>query len=123
MNWIKVTSVTTGSTFAIGDTAQADPYSRVLAVQKEGADFTEDEFKFEDYPIFTRQLKREIVALPKSDCHIHHNPYIQVDTIRVFGVSTASVMQVGSLGSIDAESRTKHIRFLRDERNGADDIH
>ncbi|WP_037985566.1 spore germination protein GerPE [Thalassobacillus devorans] len=113
---IKVSDVVYGSSFVIGDSWRATPFARVLAVQKEGAWFEEGRYKYEDYPIFTRQFKRLPSTDTVEDIHYHHNPTINVESVRINGVSTSSMIQVGSLGILEAESRVKHFRIIQDEQ-------
>ncbi|RLL45038.1 spore germination protein GerPE [Oceanobacillus piezotolerans] len=108
---VQVTSFSTSAIFNIGDTNQSNQKSRGIAVQKEGslADF---DLQFEDYPIFKRDA-----VWPKQRTTVrkhtyHHSPVIQVQNVNIIGVSTSSVLQIGSLEHIRAESRIKHFRML-----------
>jgi len=40
------------------------------------------------------------------------NPFIQVGYLKVLGISTAAVVQIGANRILDCENRTKHIRHV-----------
>ena len=50
---IDITSALIASHISIGDVYHASPWSKVLAVQKEGSEFVSDTLNFEDFPIFS----------------------------------------------------------------------
>ncbi|MBM7554094.1 spore germination protein GerPE [Thalassobacillus pellis] len=114
VNNIDLYDLVFSSTFVIGDSQQARPFSRVIAVQKEGAFYKENMVKFEQFPIFDLQLQETLPEAQIDDRHYHRNTTIHVDSVRIIGISTSSMLQVGSLEYLDAESRVKHIRILRD---------
>lgn len=47
----------------------------------------------------------------------NQNPVIKVNSIKVTGVSSAAVMQIGSTETIHTESKVKHIRKLLDDKS------
>ncbi|MGI8314478.1 spore germination protein GerPE [Halobacillus mangrovi] len=110
---IELISVLIASVATIGDVYRAAPRSKVLAVQKEGPEFISGRFKFEDYPIFSRESSPPLPPITINTYTYHTSPII-VDEIDVTGVSTAGVFQVGGIDHIDAHSRTKHFRILQD---------
>lgn len=109
---ICIDSVAEGSTFICGDVGGICARSRVLALQREVSIFFEDEGSFADYPVFSKEIPK-----PVNDEDIQLNiynesPLIQVEGIKILGVSTASAFQVGSNYRMDLESRRKHIRHF-----------
>lgn len=115
VNELEVISLSYSAICEIGDTHCVKPKSRAIAVQKEGAVFQEDFFSFSDYPIFQTQKKPvDLETLSINQKHCHHVSHIQVDYVKVTGASSSSLIQLGNLDKLDAESRIKHIRVLQD---------
>ncbi|WP_226576837.1 spore germination protein GerPE [Halobacillus litoralis] len=110
-----VTSVLIGSIVDIGDVYRAAPSSRVLAVQKEGVRFQSDIYEFEDFSIFSKESSPPLVPLSIESFSYQNRP-IEVDDVRVIGISTAGISQVGGIDHIDAISYTKHFRVLEEEQ-------
>lgn len=130
---LKLISIRDASVVFIGDNLVIDPRSRVLAVQREVADFYGDEGRFETWDVFQRPFppiggdvqnqKPEPAALPGKEANGNGNemdtvqlqirqesPRIQVEDLSLIGISTSSVLQIGSTSVIDAESRVKYFR-------------
>ncbi|CAG9623460.1 spore germination protein GerPE [Sutcliffiella rhizosphaerae] len=109
---INIHSLTFSSYFHIGDSYHINAKSRALAVKREFPRFYGKEGHFSEFPIFSMKLPTPVitenVAMEKRDL----NPFINVKTISVKGVSSSSVLQVGSSQTICAESRIKHMRQL-----------
>ncbi|MCA0983854.1 spore germination protein GerPE [Halobacillus yeomjeoni] len=114
VNHIEVKSVTIGSVMEVGDVYRASPTSTVLAVQKEGEEYTTDTFNYEDYPIFSIPPSPPLHPIEISSFYYHNSPII-VDHVSVKGLSTAAVLQIGGIDHFDASSRTKHIRIINNE--------
>ncbi|MGR9050884.1 spore germination protein GerPE [Halobacillus faecis] len=111
---VDITSVLIASIVDIGDVYRAAPSSKVLAVQKEGLEFKADIYDFEDFPIFSQESSPPLPPIQVDSFHYHNRP-IEVDYVRVVGVSTAAVFQIGGIDHIDAINYTKHFRLLREE--------
>ncbi|KGX83900.1 spore germination protein GerPE [Pontibacillus marinus] len=120
---IHVNSLTYSSIIEIGDAVEATPNSRALAVQKEGAIFTDRDFPFNDFPVFTEELPYFDKKISIDQERVPCNPYIDVNSVHIEGISAASILQVGNLEYLDAEARVKHFRILREENddNGNDE--
>ncbi|MFD2630334.1 spore germination protein GerPE [Oceanobacillus kapialis] len=115
VNQIRVNSVSFCGIFSIGDTETAHQTSRGIALQKEGNYFTkEGQLYFTDYPLFNMKpvssIMKEDVQMERYD----HNPNIHVQRIDANGVTTSSIMQIGSLRQVEAVAWLKHIRELID---------
>jgi spore germination protein PE len=109
---ISINSNVLSSIVRIGDSVTIQPRSKVLAVQREAPLFLGDEGELDPFPIFSVQLPK--VPIP-TDIHTsfdNKNSLIGVNSIRIIGLSTAAVLQVGSSQRIDSEARVKHIRQL-----------
>lgn len=118
VDFIKVNSLSFSSILEIGDSTKITPVSQALAVQREVPLFFTNEGDFSQYPIFSRELPKppktnETKTLSTNT--YNQNPIIKVGSIRVNGVSSAAVMQIGSTDTIHAESKVKHIRKLLDD--------
>ncbi|MBX0357160.1 spore germination protein GerPE [Halobacillus sp. Nhm2S1] len=111
---VDITSVLIGSIVDIGDVYRAAPSSKVLAVQKEGLQFKGDLYDFEDFPIFSQESSPPLPPIQMDSFHYQNRP-IEVDYVRVIGISTAAVFQIGGIDHIDAINYTKHFRLLREE--------
>lgn len=114
---IQVNSLTYSSIIEIGDAVEATPNSRALAVQKEGALFTDRDFPFNEFPVFTEEIPYFDKKISIDQERVPCNPYIDVKSIHIEGISASSILQVGNLEYLDAEARVKHFRILRDENN------
>lgn len=114
---IYVNSFSFSSIFEIGDSKKITPVSQALAVQREVPVFFTNEGDLSKFPIFSRELPKVKVTETINMNIFNQNPIIKVDSIRVNGVSSAAVMQIGSTETIHAESRVKHIRKLLDEKS------
>lgn len=117
VNQIKGSSISYSSVMAIGDTEIAQPKSSTIAVQKETPVFTRrDDVPFNNYSVFTMPAP----AWPLKTVSIHqqvhhHQSTIQVGNTRFTGADTSSILQVGSISKLSAESRIKHFRILESE--------
>ncbi|PYI55740.1 spore germination protein GerPE [Paenibacillus flagellatus] len=110
---ISVNEVTFSSTLLVGDIEDVKPRTMALAVQREVPTFRGDEGSFESFPIFKRPIPRPVPDEPVAMTINNARSLIRVGWVDVLSVSTSSLLQVGSSRSIDAETRTKHIRQLR----------
>ncbi|MBD8067595.1 spore germination protein GerPE [Bacillus sp. PS06] len=110
---IYVNSVSFSSIFEIGDSRYITPVMKALAVKREHPILFTNEGNFNEFSIFTRPIAQ--VATPEviNMAVFNEKPSINVKTIRVTGVSSSSVVHIGSTNMIRAEARIKHIRQLR----------
>ncbi|MFD1361022.1 spore germination protein GerPE [Lentibacillus salinarum] len=108
---INLNSLTYSAIFNIGDTTDARPRSKGIAVQKEGASFHEDDgIYFKEYALFNREANRPTTTATVQKHNFHHRDSIQVDNVNIIGVSQTAIFQVGSIDKVDSEARIKHIR-------------
>ncbi|QHE51384.1 spore germination protein GerPE [Pontibacillus sp. HMF3514] len=114
---IRVISLIYSSIIEIGDAVEATPNSRALAVQKEGAIFTDRDFPFNEFPVFTEPYPYFSKKITIDQERVPCNPYIDVKSVHIEGISSSSILQVGNLEYLDAESRVKHFRILREEND------
>lgn len=112
VNEINLHSLSFSSYFHIGDSCYINAKSRALAVKREFPKFYGNEGNFSDFPIFSLQYPIPSVTENVNMSVSNPNPNICVNHITVKGVSSSSVLQVGSSQTICAEVRIKHIRQL-----------
>lgn len=114
---IDINAISRSSIFDIGDVTVSSQQLNAIAVQKEGAIFSDEGFLFSDYPLFERKrIPHHLEPINVKQRHKHHQPTIHVNKVDILGVSASSIIQVGSLEDINAEARVKHIRILREEQ-------
>jgi spore germination protein PE len=107
-----VNSISFGSIFEIGDAYKIDACSKAIAVQREFPIFLPNEASFTQYKVFSETIPYPGISSEVSSTFIHENPVISVNSISVTGLSSSSILQIGSTNRINAEARVKHIRQL-----------
>lgn len=112
VNRVMIYNIGYGSFLNVGDVGDFSPVTLALAVQREIPVFYGNEGNLGSYPLFSTPI-----PLPKGESAVcmkvtHAVPFIRVDDVEVLAVSTASIVQMGSIKSIRAESRIKNIRQL-----------
>ncbi|MCM3616926.1 spore germination protein GerPE [Sutcliffiella horikoshii] len=112
MNDINLHSLSFSSYFHIGDSYFINAKSRALAVKREFPRFYGKEGNFSEFPIFSMQYPMPVITERVNMSVSNPNPNIFVNHIKVKGVSSSSVLQVGSSQTICAEVRIKHTRQL-----------
>lgn len=117
VNHIHVRSVLFSSIVNVGDTDNFSAFSQALAIQKYEPTY-DNTLKFlVDFPKYqVFRLPRPTPVLPSEvQMESFNDPaYIRVNSIDIFGVSTAAMLHIGGIQRIDLESRVKHIRDYRD---------
>ncbi|MCR9037631.1 spore germination protein GerPE [Bacillus sp. L381] len=110
----KVNSVGIGSVFQAGDTNEINMKVKVLADQRTLAVYRDDEGSFnrKEYPIFQQPAVMPLPETGVQSAFCHENPSIRVRNVKVQGVSSASVVQIGSSSVVLGDSRLKHIRQI-----------
>ncbi|RDY86900.1 spore germination protein GerPE [Bacillus amyloliquefaciens] len=110
----KVNSVGIGSVFQAGDTNEINMKVKVLADQRTLAVYRDDEGSFnrKEYPIFQQPVVMPLPETGVQTAFCHENPSIRVRNVKVQGVSSASVVQIGSSSVVLGDSRLKHIRQI-----------
>ncbi|WP_079709135.1 spore germination protein GerPE [Paraliobacillus ryukyuensis] len=116
VGFVRVNSVADGSIIEIGDAKKLDSRVNIIAVQEEGGTQNHESYSITNYPLFRLNFPSLPSSMVFKKKTIHHNNNINVRTIDVTGVSAAATIQLGSVKSIRAEARIKHIRILRNEQ-------
>lgn len=112
VNHIMIYNIGYASALNVGDLGDFSPVTLALAVQREIPVYYGKEGNLEAYPLFSIPipvLKQEREVRMNT---YHASPVIRVNDVEVLAVSTSSLVQIGSITSIRAESRIKHIRQL-----------
>lgn len=112
VNEINVHTLIFSSHILIGDSCIIDARSKALAVKREYPLYYGNEGSFAEYPIFSLENPIPIVSEKVQMSVSNPNPNIHVNRIRVKGISSSSILQVGSTNTIFAEAKIKHIRQL-----------
>lgn len=110
-----VNSLLSSSILSIGDTSVINPETKVLAIQREVPIFYENEGDFSAYPLFSQPIEQPIVKESVEMIIINKSPKIQVENINITGVSSSSIVHIGTTECIKNESRIKNFRQLLHE--------
>jgi spore germination protein PE len=115
---IQINSVSLSSIVEVGDTSIIQSFSRALAIQREQELFFGNEGNFSAYSIFSEKLPFNPITEPLSlQIDNQASPVIKVKNINLIGVSSSSIVQIGSSRMIQMETRIKHIRHLMDDKD------
>lgn len=112
VNSFLVEIVSFASIVQVGDSSIVNPLSRALAVQRETEIFYANEGNYNNYPVFSEPIP--LPPINEDIRFIPHNlhPIINVDKIHIAGISSSSMLHIGSSQHISQETRIKHIRQL-----------
>ncbi|MFD1850035.1 spore germination protein GerPE [Oceanobacillus bengalensis] len=114
VNNIRVTAISNSAIFNIGDSNQSNIKTKAIAVQKEGT-LANLDLDFDDYLLFNRRAKWPNLKSTVIKKTYNHNEDIYVQQIAAIGVSSSSVLQIGNMNHIRADSRIKHFRMLEED--------
>lgn len=109
---VDIKAIAYSSIFHIGDIDTLAPKAYVFAVQRELPFFWADEGNLAYYPIYSEPIPKPIITESIDINFINASPFIKVNNIKILGISTSAITQLGSNRIIDAEARTKHVRHL-----------
>jgi len=115
VNDIRINAIALSSIFLVGDAYLLEPRAKVFAIQREIPIFWREDTNIDRYSIYTRPIKRPLITEKIKMVVINESPVIKVNSIRILGISTSAILQIGSNKIIDAEARVKHIRYLAGE--------
>ncbi|MFB1050054.1 spore germination protein GerPE [Paraliobacillus sp. JSM ZJ581] len=110
----RVNNMINSCIFEIGDASILKPKVNVIAIQKEGGVKSDKGYAFSNYPLFSKKLP-PLPKVPIQKITINHDNMVHVNAIDITGVTAASVVQLGNVNTIEAESRLKHIRILQSD--------
>lgn len=112
VNTVDVYAISAASVFQVGDAAMLRQRCRVLAVQREAANFYGDEGDFNAYPLFAKPIPQPVVYEPLDMNIVNEKSYIRVGCVSILAASTSAAIQIGTNESIRSEARIKHFRQL-----------
>ncbi|ABO65975.1 MULTISPECIES: spore germination protein GerPE [Geobacillus] len=105
-------TVVISSVLQIGDSERISARTCDLAVQRQHELFFGSEGE-QTFPVFTKPIPRWSFPSPiTSKQTLHQSPVISARSVRVLGISSSSIVHIGSTSTVEAESRIKHIRHL-----------
>lgn len=112
---MKVNTVSFSSVFQIGDSKEITSFTSGLSLQREREYFAGNEGTFNS-PVF--YSKPDFLPINESILIIkqNENPVITVGDIEIIGVTTSSIIHIGSSNHIYGDNRLKHIRQLEDRK-------
>ncbi|WP_238378771.1 spore germination protein GerPE [Halalkalibacillus sediminis] len=110
---IKCHSLEFSSILQVGDSEQINPYADVLAIQQEGAVFS-NELTFEEQGFFQKQLPEQLITVP---IEIKRKNYSSIDVggIEMIGATASSIVHIGSVQTGNSKAHVKHVRRLRNK--------
>lgn len=116
---INIKIVSFSSTVQIGDSCIINGLSRALAVQRESEVFYGNEGNLSSYQVYSEPIPFLPINESFTYSRQNPNPLIKVGRIDITGISSASLLHVGSSNHVSMEARIKHIRQLYPSpRNG-----
>ncbi|MBM7645247.1 spore germination protein PE [Scopulibacillus daqui] len=111
VNTLKANSISMGSILEIGDSKRVTPVGKVFALQREYPIFPKDDPILNQEPdIFKVPLLEAHIYEPIHTNIVNEDPLIKVNHMKITGVSTASVIEIGSTDYVYSEARVKNIR-------------
>jgi spore germination protein PE len=109
---IKLQSVNSSSVLQVGDSYKLKPFSRAIAVQREGALFLGEEGDFSKYEIFNMKLPIPYAEESVTTNFINECPAIVTENVYILSLAASSIFHIGSTKIIESEARVKHFRQL-----------
>ncbi|RZT16394.1 spore germination protein GerPE [Fictibacillus sp. BK138] len=109
-----VNSVASSSIIQTGDTEKIQCFSAALAIQRERTDFGRFDIPLNKYDIFSQPVVVPVCPAVQIKKTFNACPFIRVGRIDILGVSSSSLLHIGSVNEMTLQSRVKHIRnFLK----------
>lgn len=109
---IKINTVGSASALEIGDSEQMTPLNYTIAIQREKAIFIQNEIRFGQFDFFSKPFLQPVIHEPVRMNVSDDGSPIAVKQIKLFLVSSSSIVHIGSSQKLNAQSRIKHIRHL-----------
>jgi spore germination protein PE len=107
---IILNSLANSGVLQTGDTDKINSFSAALAIQRESTKFGTFNVPYSKYKVFSQPVLVPVCPVYKVKQTYHANPYIRVGKIDILGVSSSSILHIGSVNDIKLQSRVKHIR-------------
>ncbi|NEW08017.1 spore germination protein GerPE [Paenibacillus sp. SYP-B3998] len=107
---VYVNDVGSSSTLHIGDHVSTTLQSRAFAVQREVPLYYDNEGNFDEYPFYIRPFPIPQPPEPVAMSVDNWGSFIRVGGIRILGVASSSLIQIGSNCNTRSETRIKDFR-------------
>ncbi|WNR44963.1 spore germination protein GerPE [Paenibacillus roseipurpureus] len=113
---VYMNALSSSSTLQVGDNMNTALQNTVFAVQREVPIYYSNEGSFAAYAFYQRPFPIPQPPQPFRMCVDNLGSYIKVCNVRILGVSSSSLFQIGSNRITSAETRVKNIRqFVTDK--------
>lgn len=113
---VYIHDIGSSSIMHVGDNVNTALKIRVFAVQREVPFYYGNEGSFQAYPFYQRPFPIPQPPEPFTMCVDNLGSFIRVQNIHILGVSSSSMLQIGSNRITSAEARIKNIRqFVTDK--------
>lgn len=113
---VYINGISSSSVMHVGDNINTALKTRVFAVQREVPFYYENEGSFKAYPFYQRPFPIPQPPEPFTMCVDNLGSFIRVQNIRILGVSSSALLQIGSNRITSAETHVKNIRqFVTDK--------
>ncbi|GGE72617.1 spore germination protein GerPE [Priestia taiwanensis] len=105
-----VNSFAESSICQIGDSNEIVAYDAVFALQRRFASFNGNEGTAEHEAISQKEMPFPTYPDEVRMAVFHEKPFIHVHRVRILGVSSSSLLHVGSTNRVFLQAKIKHIR-------------
>ncbi|MCM3720165.1 spore germination protein GerPE [Fictibacillus phosphorivorans] len=107
---VLVNSVQSASILHTGDTEKVQCFSAALAIQRERTDYGTFDVPLNKYEIFSEPVVVPVCPNVQIKRTFNACPFIRVGRIDILGISSSSLLHIGSVNEMTLQSRVKHIR-------------
>ncbi|NQX71512.1 spore germination protein GerPE [Paenibacillus alba] len=116
VGYVYINDLSSSSVMHVGDNVSTVLQTRVFALQREVPFYYGNEGSFAAHPLFQRPFPIPQPPEPFTMCVDNLGSFIRVKGIRILGISSSAVLQIGSNRITSAETRIKNIRqFVTDK--------
>lgn len=112
VNQVKINDIFYASSFNIGDSSYINAFAKVFSVQREQELFYGFEADYEDFANFKELIPLPPITEKLQFNRFNANPTIHVSKVRIIGISTSSIFQIGNTKRAYLEARVHHTRQL-----------
>lgn len=110
VGYVYVNEIGSSSVMQVGDNVNTALDTNVFAVQREVPIYYSNEGSFKAYPFYQRPIPAPQPPEPFTMCVDNLGSFIRVRGLRILGVSSTSILQIGSNRISSGVSRVKNIR-------------
>ncbi len=107
---VNLNSLANSGVFQTGDSDKINSYSAALAIQRESTKFGTFNLPYSKYKVFSQPVLVPVCPPYRIKRTYNANSYIRVGKVDILGVSSSSLLHIGSVNDIKLQSRVKHIR-------------